>query len=163
MIDVKRDGEALLGALVLVLGVFALVLVYGRDMRPAAAKTGYTVIAKFHHAEGIVVGSDVRVAGVSVGKVAETSLAPDYRAVATIRLRHDLQLSADTAAAIESDGLLGAKFIELKVGGDDAVIKPGGEIEYTQDSLTFDTLMDMILSQARMRRGYVGKQLPKVL
>ena len=163
MITLKRDGEALLGALVLVLGVFALGQVYGRDMRPAAAKTGYTVIAKFHHAEGVAVGTDVRVAGVSVGKVAETSLDTDYRAVAIIRLRPDLQLPVDTAAAIESDGLLGAKFIELKVGGDDAVIKPGGQIEYTQDSLTFDNLMDMILNQARARRGYVGKQLPKVL
>ena len=163
MISLRQDGEALLGAAVLVVGALALVLVYGRDVHPSASSGGYTVIAKFNHAEGIAVGSDVRVAGVSVGKVADTALAPDFRAVATLRLKNGLDIPVDTAAAIESDSLLGTKYIELKIGGDDAAVKPGGELQYTQDSLTFDKLMEMILTQARNRRGYVGKPLPKVL
>ena len=158
-----QDGDALLGAAVLLAGALALGLVYGRDVHPAASKGGYTIMAKFNHAEGIAVGSDVRVSGVSVGKVAETSLSPDFRAVATLRLKSEVTVPVDTAAVIETDGLLGAKFIELKVGGEDDVVKPGGELTYTQDSLTFDNLMDMILTQARLRRGYVGKPLPKVL
>ena len=163
MIASRDDRDALLGALVLVLGALALGLVYGRDVHPSAASGGYTVTAAFNRADGIVVGSDVRMSGVVVGKVAQTALADDFRAVATLRIKTDIELPADTAAAIESDGLLGAKFIELKVGGDDAVIKPGGAFAYTQDSLTFENLMEMILSQARARRGYVGKPLPKIL
>lgn len=163
MITIKQDGEALLGAAVLFAGALALGLVYGRDVHPSATTGGYTIVAKFNHAEGISIGSDVRIAGVSVGKVAETTLAPDYRAMATLRLKNGVEIPTDTAAAIEADSLLGTKFIELKIGGDDALIKPGGEIVYTQDSLTFDKLMDMILTQARTRRGYVGKALPKVL
>ena len=158
-----QQGEAFLGAAVLVLGALALGLVFGRDVHPSASKGGYTISAKFNHAEGILVGSDVRLSGVVVGHVAETSLAEDFRAVAILRLKNSVELPTDTAAAIEADGLLGNKYISLKVGGDDAVIKPGGEITYTQDSLTFDNLMDMILAQARARRGYVGKALPKVL
>ena len=163
VISIKQDGEALLGAAVLLAGALALGLVYGRDVHPSASSGGYTIIAKFNHAEGIGVGSDVRIAGVSVGKVADSTLAPDFRAVATLRLKNGVDIPTDTAAAIEADSLLGTKFIELKIGGDDAVIKPGGEIVYTQDSLTFDKLMDMILAQARSRRGYIGKELPKVL
>ena len=163
MISLRQDGEALLGAAVLLVGALALGLVFGRDMHQAASQGGYTVTAKFNHAEGIAVGSDVRVAGVSVGKVADTWLAGDFRAVAVLRLKNGIEIPTDTAAVIESDSLMGAKFIELKVGGEDAVIKPGGEITYTQDSLTFDNLMDMILTQARTRRGYLGKPLPKVL
>ena len=163
MISIRQNGDALLGAAVLIGGSLALALVFGRDVHPSANNGGYTISAKFNHAEGISVGSDVRLSGVVVGKVAATTLADDFRAVATLRLKTAVELPIDTAAAIESDGLLGAKFIELKVGGDDAVIKPGGTISYTQDSLTFDNLMDMILAQARARRGYVGKPLPKVL
>jgi len=163
VISAREDRDALLGGVVLLLGALALGMVYGRDVHPSASSGGYTVTASFNRADGIVVGSDVRMAGVVVGKVAATDLSPDFKAVTTIRLKTNVELPADTAAAIESDGLLGAKFISLKVGGDDAVIKPGGTIIYTQDSLTFDGLMDMILGQARSRRGYVGKPLPKIL
>ncbi len=163
MISSREDKDALLGGFVLVVAVLALGLVYGRDVHPSASSGGYTISAAFNHADGIVVGTDVRLSGVVVGKVAETSLTDDFRAVATLRLKAGVDLPTDTAAAIESDGLLGSKYIALKIGGDDAVIKPGGAITYTQDSLTFDGLMDMILSQARSRRGYVGKPLPKIL
>jgi len=163
VITFKQDGDALLGATVLVAGALILGLVFGHDVHASANTGGYTVSATFNHAEGISVGSDVRLAGVVVGKVSTTTLAKDFRAVTVLRLHTGVELPADTAAAIESDGLLGSKYIALKVGGDDATIKPGGEITYTQDSLTFDNLMDMILAQARARRGYVGKPLPKVL
>jgi phospholipid/cholesterol/gamma-HCH transport system substrate-binding protein len=159
----RQDGEALLGAAILVLGAMALGLVYGRDVHTSAHTGGYLVSAKFNHAEGISVGSDIRLSGVVVGKVTETNLAPDFRAVTYLRIRDGVQLPTDTSASIQSDGLLGAKYIEIKVGGEDDILKPGGEITFTQDSLTFDRLMDLILTQARTRRGYVGKELPRVL
>lgn len=159
----RQDSEAILGAAVLVLAAFALVLVYGHDVFPRQAQGGLSVMAKFRHADGIVPGSEVRISGMVVGHVISTTLDDQFRAVATLRLNEGVQVPVDTAAAIESDSLLGSKFIDLKLGGDDSMVKQGGELTYTEDSLTFEKLMDMILSQARARRGYVGKDLPKVL
>lgn len=159
----RQDNEAILGAVVLGVAALLLVLVYGHNVFPQQVKGGLAISAKFRHADGILVGSDVRLSGVVVGKVIATTLDNQFRAVTTLRLRPGLDIPVDTAAAIESDSLLGAKYIELKLGGDDEMMKQGGELSYTQDSLTFEKLMDMILSQARARRGYVGKTLPKVL
>lgn len=159
----RQDSEAILGAAVLVMAAFALILVYGHDVFPRQAQGGLTLVAKFRHADGIVSGSEVRISGLVIGHVVSTTLDDQFRAVATMRLNEGVEVPADTAAAIESDSLLGAKFIDLKLGGDDTMIKQGGEVTYTEDSLTFEKLMDMILAQARARRGYVGKDLPKVL
>ena len=159
----RQDGEALLGAVVLLAGAFLLALVYGKDTHPSASSGGYTVIAKFNRAEGLAVGADVRISGLVVGKVAGAQLDPDYRAVVTLRVKSDLGLPVDTAAAIRSDSLLGTKFVDLQIGGDVENLKPGGEITYTADSLSFESLMEMILSRARAKRGYMGKELPKVI
>lgn len=159
----RQDSEAILGTAVLALAALLLILVYGRDVFPRQAQGGLSLVAKFRHADGIVPGSEVRIAGVIVGHVITTTLDDQFRAVATMRLTQGLDIPVDTAASIESDSLLGSKFIELKLGGDDVMMKQGGELSYTQDSLTFEKLMDMILAQARSRRGYVGKELPKVL
>lgn len=159
----RQDNEAILGAVVLGLAALLLALVYGHNVFPQQERGGLSVTAKFRYADGILVGSDVRLSGMVVGKVIATSLDSQFRAVTMMRLTPGLDVPVDTAAAIESDSLLGAKYIELKLGGDDAMVKQGGELTYTQDSLTFEKLMDMILAQARARRGYVGKTLPKVL
>ena len=158
----RQDAEAILGAGVLLVAAFLLALVYVKDAHPSASQGGYTIISKFNRAEGLSVGSDVRVSGVVMGKVAATELGPDFRAVVTLRLKKEMELPVDTAAAIRSDSLLGNKFVELNVGGDEEMLKPGGEITYTADSLTFNALMELILNQARSKRGYVGKTLPKV-
>ena len=43
-----------------------------------------------------------------------------------------IKLPADTVAEVASEGLLGGRYLALIPGGDDAVIKPGGEIKFTQ-------------------------------
>lgn len=154
--------DTVTGAMVVVVAVILLGLIYLKDDQPSgdSTDTGYLLHARFNRADGIGVGSDVRVSGISVGKVVEQHLAPDFRAVVTVRVTPDVLLTADTAAAIHTDGLLGAKYIELKPGGDDTMLKPGEDIFYTQDSMVLEDLMDMIIQQAKAKRGYAGKPVP---
>ena len=72
-------------------------------------------------------------------------------------------MSADTAAVIQTDGLLGAKYIELKPGGDETMLKPGQEISFTQDAMVLEELVGMIIDQAKAKRGYAGKPVPSVI
>ncbi|MDA8231687.1 MAG: MlaD family protein [Magnetospirillum sp.] len=154
-----EDRDAAIGAVVLAVAALLLAIVYGKEAGPGIAG-GYDVIARFHRADGLAIGSEVRLSGVKVGKIVAERLDGDFRAVTTLSVARDVSLPSDTAAAIQTDGLLGSKFIELRPGAEETEIKPGGEISYTQDSMALDDLLEMIVDQARAKRGYLGKPLP---
>jgi phospholipid/cholesterol/gamma-HCH transport system substrate-binding protein len=149
----------LIGAGVLLAGIAVLVLAYGGLGRPAVP--GYDLIGRFHRADGIGVGSDVRLGGVSVGKVIKQSLDDQFRAVITMRVAADLAVPEDTAALVQTDGLLGGKFIALQPGGDEANLKPGQELHYTQDSMQLEDLLEQIIAQGESRRAGEDKGAAK--
>ena len=99
--------EVLTGAGVLL--VAALFLTYavsrgGRGVQPE----GMTLTAQFDRIDGLVNGADVRIAGVKVGSVADSSIDPaSFNAVVTMRVDRSLRLPSDSSAEITSDGLLG--------------------------------------------------------
>lgn len=155
--------DTIIGAIVVLVAAILFALVYAKEDGPKRrAETGYVLTARFSRADGIAVGSDVRLSGVSVGKVVEQHLGSDFRAVLGLRIAPNIRLTADTAAAIQTDGLLGAKYIELKPGGDDSVLVAGQEIAYTQDAMVLEDLVDMIIQQAKAKRGYAGKPVPSI-
>lgn len=163
MVTKGGNRDTIIGAIVVLVAVAMLALVYAKEDGPNRdAAAGYLLGARFNRADGIAVGSDVRLSGVSVGKVVKQTLAPDFRAVLTLRIASNVKLTADTAAAIHTDGLLGAKYIELKPGGDDAELQPGQDIAYTQDAMVLEELVDMIIQQAKAKRGYAGKPVPSI-
>lgn len=153
MLMAKRRTEILIGAAALLAGAAVIAALYA-DGRGDRAE-GYPVSARFQRADGIAVGSDVRLAGIPVGRVTAQRLDENYRAVLTFTVTPALELSSDTAAVIQTDGLLGAKFISLEPGGDERPIPPGGEIAYTQDSVVIEDLLETIISEAKSRRGVV--------
>lgn len=164
MVTKGGNRDVVIGAMVLVVASFFLTLVYLRGHGPnqESNEAGYLLTARFSRADGISVGSAVRMSGVPVGKVVAQRLDPDFRAVTTLRVASNVALTADTAAVIHTDGLLGAKFIELKPGAEETVLKPGDEIPYTQDAMVIEELLDMIIQQAKAKRGFLDKPLPSV-
>ncbi|RAU21389.1 organic solvent ABC transporter substrate-binding protein [Paramagnetospirillum kuznetsovii] len=156
----RNDRDTVTGGAVVLVGALLLTLAFSIGGKATESTDGYTLKARFNRADGISIGSQVRLSGTVVGRVVEQSLDDRYRAVLTLRLRPDLQLASDTAAVIYTDGLLGAKFVELKLGGEDKLLKSGQEIQYTQDAVVIEDLLDMIIQQARSKRGYLDKPLP---
>lgn len=98
--------------------------------------------ASFRSAEGIGVGTDVRLAGVKVGSVRELVLDPaTFRADALFAVDSEVLLPEDTAVVISSEGLLGGSFVELLPGGSEFNLEPGSEIEDTQSSVSIVQLL----------------------
>jgi phospholipid/cholesterol/gamma-HCH transport system substrate-binding protein len=124
---------------------------YVSSARQKAA--GYVLLARFNKAEGVTLGTEVRLSGVVVGKIAGQALDDKFRAVLTLRLSPSVKLPTDSSAAIQTDGLLGGKYIALQPGGDETDLKPGGEISPTQDSMAVEDLLEMIIEQAESARG----------
>jgi phospholipid/cholesterol/gamma-HCH transport system substrate-binding protein len=103
---------------------------------------GYTLKASFRSVDGISVGSDVRMAGIKVGRISDLTLNPQtFFADATISLPKGIELPDDSAILISSEGLLGGNFVEIVPGGSPDVLAPGDEIEDTQGSVSLVTLL----------------------
>ncbi len=143
----ENATEVLTGAGVL--AVAAVFLIYlaqvGGVSLSASGMDTYT--ASFRSAEGVGVGTDVRLAGVKVGSVLELNLDPQsFRASAVFSVQDDVLLPDDTAAVISSEGLLGGSFVELLPGGSITNLEPGSEIEDTQGSISVVRLLMKFVS-----------------
>ena len=138
----SRHGvaETLTGAFVLVVALGFLVYAVAHSGRTAGS--GYSLLARFDHIDGLSVGGDVKIAGVKVGSVTDERIDPKtFNAVVTMSVRDDIQLPKDSAAAITSESLLGGKYISVSPGGDETLLKPGQTITITQSSVSLEELL----------------------
>jgi phospholipid/cholesterol/gamma-HCH transport system substrate-binding protein len=107
---------------------------------------GYRLNAAFAHIDGLSVGSDVRLAGVTIGAVVDERVDPSsFKAQVAFTVRPDIHLPTDTAAIITSDSLLGGKYIALSPGGDDAMLHAGASIGETQGSISLEQLLSRFI------------------
>lgn len=146
-----RSRETLIGAVVV--AAFVALLAVNALGNRSESSDGYDLRAAFQRTDGLAVGADVRLAGIVVGRVAEQRLDDDFRAHVTLRLLPGTELPRDSAAIIETDGLLGGKYIEIQPGGDMDVLRPGERIEFTQDSVVIEDILARIVAQANARRA----------
>jgi phospholipid/cholesterol/gamma-HCH transport system substrate-binding protein len=107
---------------------------------------GYKVIAEFDNAEGVNVGTDVRLAGVKIGTVTGQSLNPEnYMARVEMTLDPAISLSDDTAAKVTSEGLLGGKFIAIDPGGSEVKLAEGSVMTLTQGAVDIWALISQAM------------------
>lgn len=103
---------------------------------------GYNLGASFRSLEGVAVGTDVRLAGVKIGTVADVQLnAETYRADTTISVANEIQIPDDSSIIISSEGLLGGNFVEVMPGGSPFFFEPGDQIEDTQGAVSLISLL----------------------
>jgi phospholipid/cholesterol/gamma-HCH transport system substrate-binding protein len=107
------------------------------------------VTALFPAANGVSVGTDVRVAGLKVGSVAAQRLDPEtYQAEVVLALNEDLRVPSDTSAAITAEGLLGGTYIALIPGGSPTPLKDGDMIFDTQGSVDMMGLIGSFINRS---------------
>lgn len=123
--------ETVMGAVVLLIaGLFVYFAYNTAQVRTAP---GYAVQATFGKVGGLVVGSDVRISGIKVGRVAARTLDPhSYAAVLSLDIDKTVQLPEDTVATIASEGPLGGRYVRLEPGTSATLIAPGGSIRETR-------------------------------
>ena len=133
--------EVLVGAAVMAVAV-GFFFYASSNTSGAPAGGSYALSASFRSADGISVGSEVRLAGVQVGTVTGMELNPQtFRAETRFTIRDDIELPDDSAIAISSEGLLGGNFVEIIPGGSPFTYAPGDQIMDTQGSVSLITLL----------------------
>lgn len=138
----ENTTEVAVGAGVLALALGFLIYAGQVTGFTNSGRDTYTLTASFRSAEGVSVGTDVRLAGVKVGSVTDMALNVDsFRAEAELSLDGSVILPDDTAALISSEGLLGGNFVELLPGGSAFNFEDGQVISDTQSSVSLINLL----------------------
>ena len=141
--------ETLIGAAVVAIAAGFFLFAYNTSGEGRTAG-GITLTAEFDNAEGINVGTDVRMAGVKVGTVTGFALnSENFMARATLQVGSDLKLTDDATAKVTAEGLLGSKFIALEQGGSETLLADGDPISNTQGAVDIWSL----ISQAMFERS----------
>lgn len=147
----EQPFETLVGVLVLFLSIFFLFWAMSKaDLRTV---NGYTVYATFSKITHLPEGTNVELNGVKVGSVTNIALDDDYTVRITLSIDEKIKLPKDTVAEIATDGLIGDKYIRLKLGTADLFLNE----KETMGSKDFLSLEDMI-GQVLFNTGTEGNK-----
>ena len=134
--------EVIIGAVVLAVALGFVVFLYQSTGLSVSNSRHYELKADFRSADGIHVGTDIRLAGVKVGTVSDLSLNVEtYRAEAELAIENKVDIPDDSALTVSSEGLLGGNFIEIIPGASFEYMKPGDEFLDTQGSVSLISLL----------------------
>ncbi len=138
--------EVLVGAAVLAVALGFLVYTT-QTTGVTGAATDQTLTASFRSAEGVTVGTDIRLAGVKIGTVTGLDLNTEtYRADVTLSLAEDVLVPDDSVVVVASEGLLGGTFVEIVPGGSFEYYANGDQILNTQGAVSVIGLLTQFVS-----------------
>ncbi len=101
----------------------------------------YSVYADFDNISGIKSGSEVQIAGVTVGSVTGLALNEYDQARAALQLNREIKLPKDSIASVKSQGIIGDKLIQITLGGDEENYAEGDVIVDTESSVDLESLI----------------------
>lgn len=171
-----RVGLMAIGALI-ILGILIFLLT-GTQKLFADHVTIYTYMAD---SAALNVKAPVRINGILSGKIAKVALSGETEPRRVIRIDMEIetdmlkQIPVDSIAAISSENVLGAKFINIRKGMSNVTVQPGGEVQ-SLDTRDFDEIfqqgyvlltqlqgilkrVDAIVGLVEVGKGSIGKLL----
>jgi len=128
-----------IGSTLLVIGIFML------GNKEALFKPTFIVKAYFRNIEGLRNGAPVKLSGIDAGAVQDIKVVGDTVSLIEVRMRllDDIRhfIKVDTQAEIQTEGLVGNKFVSLKIGDSNAEpIQDGGTIQ-AKDPVSFGDIL----------------------
>jgi len=107
------------------------------------AKNTYPLTAQFKSVKELKTGDEVRMAGVRVGRVAETRLR-NRRAEVLLQISNGVEVARDAEATIAMAGLLGANYVSLTLGTEAAGFHAPGDELVTVESGDLNALVTQL-------------------
>lgn len=127
-------AESLIGAGVVAVALVFAALTYFRT--GSGSLSGYDINAKLPRADGLAVGTDVRLAGIKIGTVSDMTLDPKtYLVTVHMNIRDDIKLPVDSSVLVTQAGFLGGQYLSITPGGDDKMMVAGSYFENAQGSI----------------------------
>lgn len=124
-------GIAAIGYLSINLGSMKLV---GND--------SYDLEARFISVTGLAEGARVEMAGVPVGRVKSIVLdQKENRAVVILTINENIEVDDEVTASVKTSGLIGDKYIRLKLGAGEETLVHGDIVEETESTIDIEELI----------------------
>jgi phospholipid/cholesterol/gamma-HCH transport system substrate-binding protein len=101
----------------------------------------YVIRAAFNNISGVKAGADVQIAGVTVGKVRQLDLSKENQAMVGMQIDREVAIPVDSIASVKSQGIIGDKYIQITLGGDESLYKPGETIVDTESAVDLESLI----------------------
>jgi phospholipid/cholesterol/gamma-HCH transport system substrate-binding protein len=101
----------------------------------------YMIYAEFGNISGVKSGADVQIAGVKIGTVRDLSLDEDAYAKVAMQINKEVKIPVDSIASVKSKGIIGDKFIQISLGGDEEHFKEGDVITDTESAVDLESLI----------------------
>jgi len=107
----------------------------------------YNVTAGFDSVSGLKPGARVEIAGVEVGKVDRIVLDSKSgdRALAYLKIKSGVKITDDVIASVRTSGIIGDKFIKLRPGGSDTMLKNNDTIRETESAIDIEELVSKFI------------------
>ena len=107
----------------------------------------YSVTARFDSVSGLKPGARVEIAGVEVGKVDRIALDAKSgdRALASLKIKSGVKITDDVIASVRTSGIIGDKFIMLRPGGSDRMLKNNDTIRETESAIDIEELVSKFI------------------
>jgi phospholipid/cholesterol/gamma-HCH transport system substrate-binding protein len=131
-------------------------------LKLGSAKHSYHLTAEFDNIGDLKVGSPVTMAGVKIGDVVGIRFDPkSFKAVVGMRIDKQYnEIPDDSFASIQTQGLLGGKYIGFSPGGSDAYFKDGGRVDQTQSAIVLESLINKLFASFADKSGSGGDKSP---
>src|ERR1700744_2268139 len=134
------------------IGLFALVglavliaAIYLIGQKKNLFSSTFKVYGKFKNVNGLVIGNNVRFAGINVGVVDDIAIVNDSTVKVSLTLNNTVRkfIKRDSKMSIGSDGLMGDKLVIIAPGGLTSTeeIKDGGQLA-TVNPLDVDRIIN---------------------
>jgi phospholipid/cholesterol/gamma-HCH transport system substrate-binding protein len=102
---------------------------------------GYQLTVDFETAAGLEPKANVKMAGVPIGKLEEIKLV-ENNARLVLRIQEGIKIPVDSVVSIQTQGLLGEKYVEILPGEEtDKMLPPGGRVANTVPPANLDEII----------------------
>ena len=144
----RRALEVWVGVFIVVSFVsMAFILFYATSYEGISRSSGYVLVGSFDDISGLHVRAPVRIAGVKIGEVKRISLnTKSFKADVHLYIDNSkLKLAEDSSLSVNTDGLLGAKFLSVSPGYGDELLEPGAHFVHTNSALILEKLLGSLI------------------
>ena len=128
------------------LGFFFIVIMFDLMLidRKKNINSMINLFATFNKIDGLNIGDNVMISGISVGFVNDIILDNSYPKI-SMMVNENLKITRDSSISIQTDGLFGSKFLVIEIGGEQEYLKSMDSFSYVEDSILLQDLLDNII------------------
>ena len=128
------------------LGFFFIVIMFDLMLidRKKNINSMINLFATFNKIDGLNIGDNVMISGISVGFVNDIILDNSYPKI-SMMVNENLKITRDSSISIQTDGLFGSKFLVIEIGGEEEYLKSMDSFSYVEDSILLQDLLDNII------------------